>query len=220
MHSNRILWLYCYRNSTLEGAGRLNGKLPLIATKTTQAVWCWCISKLRTTPWSAYLKGCWAWLHSKLWRQFSDLKENRKPSRVDAHVWTQSFCSGFQKIIFERGNENVCECVTSVSWSYVPKPNVIQRFKPYEHQFGCLLVTLLMTVGLARIQQHHYQGFEKLLSCLSKCQFPGFNTNSISKACVIVNKWLWLSCFVSIWVERKITFQPSDNKHLSHRLFM
>lgn len=68
----------------------------------------------------------------------------------------------------------------------------------------CLLSLsiLPMTVRLAGLQQF-YPGFVWKPAFMLQ-QFPGLDTNSISIACITVNKWSWLSCFVSILVERKI----------------
>lgn len=184
---------------------------------------------------------------SKQWWQFGGLKRTENLLEwvplLGQRLWAETFRkSSLKKKV------KICVYVTLLSRSYVSKPDWQRGLNYMNIVFGCCCqiwdregkVTISispiitqwlganpyrprwclfpMTVGLAGMLQPHYRGFKTLLSGPSKCQPSVLDTNSLYRLCYIVNRWLWLFCFVPIQVERKMS--PWTSKHLSHRLFL
>lgn len=99
-----------------------------------------------------------------------------------------------------------------------------QTYTPSAEAMCCLLLLsiLLAPPGICetwRIAQHQYPWFWKAAFMPQQMSVPWpWHEFYLYSLCYIINKRLWLSCFVSIWVERKV--RPWMSNHLTHRLFM
>lgn len=123
---------------------------------------------------------------------------------------------------------NICgltEGNATLTMSPNPWPNDGEQTYTLSAEAMCcllLLLILLASPGICetwRIAQHQYPWFWKAAFMPQQMSVPWpWHEFYLYSLCYIINKRLWLSCFVSSWVERKI--RPWTSNHLTHRLFM